>query len=259
MKFGKIENRTDSSFYQEQMEVRFCHCDPSHRMKMSELFRVMTNMADMAFEFRGMDHQYLMEREVVFLISQVSVLVHRMPVQTDVIQVATWEEKTERARFLRNFCVWDAKTGETMVEASSSWMMVNPVNRTILRPAQFMGTLYPMPEETSGAPAFVRLRLSETDKGVQKAGERKIVYSDLDGNGHVDNARYIEMAADVLSEKMVESPLKTLQVVFNKETMLGDTMELYSRETPGGTFVKGATDGKDNFICMLTFEVDGHA
>ena len=120
MKFGKIENRTDSSFYQEQMEVRFCHCDPSHRMKMSELFRVMTNMADMAFEFRGMDHQYLMEREVVFLISQVSVLVHRMPVQTDVIQVATWEEKTERARFLRNFCVWDAKTGETMVEASSS-------------------------------------------------------------------------------------------------------------------------------------------
>ena len=93
---------------------------------------------------------------------------------------------------------------------------------------------------------------------MQKAGERRIVYSDLDGNGHVDNARYIEMAADVLSEQMVKSPLKTLQVVFNKETMLGDKMELYSKETPGGTFVKGVTDGKDNFICLLTFEEDGH-
>lgn len=260
MEFLPVENRTDSSFYQEQMEVRFCHCDPSHRMKMSELFRVLTNMADMAFEFRGMDHQYLMERGIVFLISQVSVRVYKMPVQTDLIQVATWEEKIEKARFIRNFCVWNAKTGAVLVEASSTWMLVNPVTCSILRPAQFTGSLYPMPEKTSGAPAFVRLRLSETEEGVQKAGERTLVYSDLDGNGHVDNARFIEIAADVLGQRMVDLPLETLQVVFNKEAMLGETMELYVKETQNGATIKGMTDGKDNFVCTLCFaEEDGHA
>ena len=253
MKFMKIENRTDSSLYQERMEVRFCDCDPSHRMKMSELFRVMTNMADMAFEFRGMDHQYLMERGVVFLISQVSVRIHQMPVQTDLIQVATWEEKIERAKFLRNFAVWDVKNGEQLVEASSTWMMVNPVTRSILRPAQFTGSLYPMLEETSGAPAFIRLKLPEGEEGVRYAGPRKVVYSDLDGNGHVDNARFIEITADALSQRMMEHPLETLQVVFNKEAMLGDTMEMYVRETSNGAVVKGMTNGKDNFVCALTF------
>ncbi len=254
MKFMPIDNRTDSSLYQEQMEVRFCHCDPSHRMKMSELCRVMTNMADMAFEFRGMDHQFLMEKELVFLISQVSVQVIRMPEQTDLIQIATWEERIERAKFIRNFCVWNVKTGEVMIEASSTWMLVNPVTRSILRPAQFGGSLFPMPEETSAAPAFKRLKMPETEEGVVSAGARKIVYSDLDGNGHVDNTRYIEMTADVLSERMLEAPIDTLQVVFNKETMLGDCMELFVRETADGAAVKGMTDGKDNFICAVTFK-----
>ena len=49
MEFTPINNRKDSSFYQEEMEIRFCQCDASHRLKVSELFRIMTNLADMAF------------------------------------------------------------------------------------------------------------------------------------------------------------------------------------------------------------------
>ena len=42
MEFTPINNRKDSSFYQEEMEIRFCQCDASHRLKVSELFRIMT-------------------------------------------------------------------------------------------------------------------------------------------------------------------------------------------------------------------------
>ena len=70
-----------------------------------------------------------------------------------------------------------------------------------------------MLEETSSAPAFIRLKLPEGEEGVRYAGPRKVVYSDLDGNGHVDNARFIEITADALSQRMMEHPLETLQVV----------------------------------------------
>ncbi len=252
-----IENRTEEGFYQEEMEVKFCQCDASHRLKLSELFRILTDIADTAFAFRGMDHQFLMENRMVFLITRFSVQVSRIPVQTEQIRVATWEQQIERAQFIRNFCVWDTQ-GNVLIEVSSGWILVDPVDRSILRPDQFeerfSGSLRPMPEEKSGAPDFVRLRLRESDEGVLRGEDRKIVYSDIDGNGHVDNARYIDMAMDILPERLSSLPPEYVQVAFNREAMLGESLQMFWKEDGGKVTVKGMAEGKDSFICMIGFE-----
>ena len=252
-----IENKTEEGFYQEEMEVKFCQCDASHRLKLSELFRILTDIADTAFAFRGMDHQFLMENRMVFLISRFSVQVSRMPVQTERIRVATWEQQCERAQFIRNFCVWDTQ-GNALIEVSSGWILVDPVNRSILRPGQFEerfpGSLRPMPEEKSGAPDFIRLRLRESEEGVLQGADRKIVYSDIDGNGHVDNARYIDMAMDILPERLSSLSPEYVQVAFNREAMLGESLQMFWKEENGRVTVKGMAEGKDSFICMIGFE-----
>ncbi len=252
-----IENRTEQGLYQEEMEIKFCQCDASHRLKLSELFRILTDMADSAFAFRGMDHQFLMENRMVFLITRFSVLVNRMPVQTERVRVATWEQQIERAQFIRNFCVWD-KDGNTLIEVSSGWILVDPVDRSILRPVQFEerfpGSLRPAPLEKSGAPDFVRLRLRETDEGALRGDDRKIVYSDIDGNGHVDNARYVDMAMDILPERLSCLSPKYVQVAFNREAMLGESLQMFWKEDEGKVTVKGMAEGKDSFICMIDFE-----
>ena len=228
MEFTPINNRKDSSFYQEEMEIRFCQCDASHRLKVSELFRIMTNLADMAFEFRGMDHQFLMKRRMVFLITRVSVNIHRMPLQIEKIRAATWEQSVDRAQF----------------------------------DEAFPGFLHPQPENLSGAPAFARLRLKETEEGTESCPPRRIVYSDIDGNGHVDNARYIEMAFDVLPESLTGKSPREVQIVFSREAMPGETLSLY-RKIDGEkalttalttALIKGAADGKDSFLCEVTFD-----
>ncbi|MBR6790125.1 MAG: hypothetical protein IKM31_04585 [Oscillospiraceae bacterium] len=236
------------------MVVLFSQCDPAHRLKMSELFMIMTNMADNAFAYRGMTHQQLVEEmQAAFLLSQVSVQVYKMPIQNEILRVATWEGSCERARFLRNFCIWNKETGELLVEAASSWMLVNPYTRQILRPSSFAGQMFPIPEEKSGAPEFKRIRMKEEDEGVRMVGMRPVLYSDLDGNGHVDNARYIEMAADILSDRMIKEVPKTLQVQFAKEAVFGETMAMYRLDNGNEAVVKGSMDGKDNFICAIEF------
>lgn len=252
-----IENKTEEGFYQEEMEVKFCQCDASHRLKLSEMFRILTDIADTAFAFRGMDHQFLMENRMVFLITRFSVQVKRMPVQTERIRVATWEQQIERAQFIRNFCVWDTQ-GNVLIEVSSGWILVDPVDRSILRPGQFEerfpGSLRPMPEEKSGVPDFVRLRLRESDESVLQGEDRKIVYSDIDGNGHVDNARYIDMAMDILPERLSSLSPEYVQVAFNREAMLGESLQMFWKENDGKVTVKGMAEGKDSFICMIDFE-----
>ncbi len=262
MQYQLIYNRTDDSLYQEEMEIRFCQCDANHRLKLSELFRILTNIADMAFEYRGMDHQFLLEKEMIFLITRFSVQIYQMPEQIQQIRVATWEQSIDRAQFIRNFAIWD-ENGALMVEASSGWILVNPVTRTILRPAQFEesfpGKLFPKPEKISGAPGFKRLRMKETDENAAEVSFRKIVYSDIDGNGHVDNARYMDMVMDALPYSLTELPPRTVQVVFSREAMLGEELKLYVKLTGETALIKGmsrescGTSSKDSFICEVSF------
>lgn len=257
MDFKPIDNRTDSSFYQEEMAVRFCQCDLHRRMKLSELFRIFSDLAVSAFAFRGMDTRFLWEHQMVFLISRMAVKVNRMPREGETIRAATWEQEVQRAQFLRNFQIWSG-SGELLCEARSGWVLVNPFTRAIMRPQAFMdalpGKLLPMPEEDCGAPDFQRMRLKPGQDGVEDAGDRKAVYSDFDGNGHVDNARYLDMAMDILPEGLVAREPAEVQVLFSRETLPGETLRLYRLLRADEADIKGENDGKDSFVCSIRFQ-----
>ena len=58
-----------TSWYEKEIELRFCDCDPKKQAKPSTLCKYMADLAGIAFGARGMDHQYLLERGYVFLLS----------------------------------------------------------------------------------------------------------------------------------------------------------------------------------------------
>ena len=256
MDFKPIGNRTDSSFYQEETAVRFCQCDFSHRLKLSELFRLFSDLAVSAFAFRGMDTRFLLEHQMVFLISRMAVGIRRMPLEGETLRLSTWEHEVQRAQFLRNFQVWSG-TGELLCEARSGWAMVNPFTRAIMRPQAFMdalpGRLLPMPEEDCGAPEFKRLRLKPGEGGAEYAGDCTAVYSDIDGNGHVDNARYLDMAMDLLPAEMTAREPAEVQVLFSRETLPGEILRLYRLLQADEADIKGENGGKDSFGCSIRF------
>ena len=256
MDYRPIYNQVTSSYYQEEQAVRYCQCDYNHRLKLSELFQMFSDLAVTAFAFRGMDTQFLLGRQMVFVISRMAVGIRRMPREGEKLCLSTWEQEVQRAQFLRNFQVWD-QAGDLLMEARSGWALVNPFTRAIMRPQEFdealPGRLLPMPEEDCGAPAFLRLRLKETDPDTEPAGERKAVYSDIDGNGHVDNARYLDMAMDVLPQGMTAREPAEVQVLFSRETMPGETLSLFRKVGEDGADVKGIIGGKDSFCCRIRF------
>ena len=256
MDFKPVDNSPASSFYQERQKVRFCQCDRSHRLKVSEMFRMFSDIAVTAFAFRGMDTAFLLEHQMVFLISRVAAGIRRMPMEGEEIQLATWEQEVQRAQFLRNFQIWSSE-GELLAEARSGWVLVNPFTRAIMRPLAFEealpGKLRPMPEEDCGAPDFLRLRLKAGQPGVEEMGSRTAVYSDIDGNGHVDNARYLDMAMDILPEEMTLRQPREVQALFSRETLLGESLFLYRQLEEDGGLIKGENGGKDSFFALLRF------
>ena len=81
-----------------------------------------------------------------------------------------------------------------------------------------------------------------------------MVYSDLDGNGHVNNSVYGDMACDVLPMELFEGELKEFAINFVKEAKIGDTITLYGGADGGSRIVAGYIGDALCFECAFTFE-----
>jgi acyl-ACP thioesterase len=80
-----------------------------------------------------------------------------------------------------------------------------------------------LPPEANGAAA-----LRERDN-LQKAAERKALYTDIDFNGHVNNVRYIQWIEDTLDPKLLESAVKMrFDINYLSEILGGEVTEILS-------------------------------
>ena len=221
------------------------------RIKASTVCELMSNLAGVAFGSRGMDHRYLWDHGFVFLLSRVSVRILRSPLPETRIRTATWEREANRAEYLRDF-EFRSEDGELLIASTTSWILVDPQTRQILRPSEFTaGEMLPMTEKKADVQPCGRLRLKDED--AEAVDVRRIYYSHLDGNGHVHNTIYADLAADALPADLLERPLSEFQLNFSREAFLGDEIAVLRRIDGNEAVVKGTVGGKDCFVCKMIF------
>lgn len=237
------------SIFNKTVEIRFYDCDSKKRAKVSTINKLIADIAGIGYSAAGMTHQWLWDHGYVFLLSKVSIHFGRTPIADESITVSTWERGNKGASFLRDFEIFDA-TGSKIIDARTEWILVNPESRQIIRPSSFEGIRATLPEKQANAPDCKRLKFPEGSF----AGERQVRYSDLDGNGHVYNAVYADIAVDVLPPALREKKLKTYQINFIHEAKLGDTLSLFTAVDGNTVMVKGCVGEKDSFVCELCYE-----
>ncbi len=236
------------SIYNKTVEIRFYDCDSHKRAKVSTINKFIADIAGVGYAATGMTHQWLWDHGYVFLLSRVSIRFNRMPIADETITVSTWERGNKGASFLRDFEIFDTE-GKNLIDAHTEWILVNPQSRQIIRPSSFEGIRAMLPEKQADAPDCKRLKLVEGDF----AGERQVRYSDLDGNGHVYNAVYADIAVDVLPPALREKELRAYQINFIHEAKLGDTLSLYTAVDENSATVKGCIGEKDSFVCEFCY------
>lgn len=243
----------DPNAYYKEIEIRFYDCDASHCAKPETLLRYAADVAGIAYTAKGYSHEWLWERGFVFLLSRVSIDVRRMPLADESILLETWEREVKGVLFYRDV-VFYSKSGEALVSCATAWSLVDPNARTILKPSAFAGRVDPHPQKRKADCAEAE-RLRESSS-MSPCGVRDIVYSDIDGNGHVYNAVYAGITYDVLPQGLTSRPLLSLQINFKQEALLGERLELFSdiEEETGAAAVIGIRKKDDaiSFICKVT-------
>ena len=241
--------RQDGTFEKTQ-DISFSLCDFTQKLKPSAMLCLTSDLAGEDYGDRGLPHDKLQNEGFVFLVSRVRFSIKRNVRAEERIKLVTYERKIAGPFCIRDYILEDAE-GERIIEGRSAWILCDPNTRRILRPASF-------PYEIQNH-EDIELSVGEPDKlrpveNMERLGERRVVYSDLDGNGHVNNSVYGDMACDVLPMELFEGELKEFAINFVKEAKIGDIITLYGGRDGDSHVVIGYVGEAVCFECAFTFE-----
>lgn len=239
----------DGAYFNRRFIFRFGDCGADKRASLYALMKLLSELAGEDYERRGIGHEYLVQCGRAVLLSRMRLLMSRFPVHTETVVASTWERGASGPYFCRDYEL-RTENGELIVSGSSQWIMVDITTREVLRPSLLDAGSRQIEERKSACPGCEKLRKLANP---QVLGKRPVYYSDIDGNGHVNNAVYSKIAVDFLPEEIRLKDPKDFSINFFIETKPGETLELAGMDTGNAYFVQGSADGIPHFGCKFGF------
>ena len=181
------ETDNDAFTFFHEGKIYFCQCGLNHKLSLQELLRLVTDAAVEDFNQRLMGYDELTANGIGILVSRQSFRIHSMPEGNRKVTVKTWEEKPEALQFVRAYEIFDTETKEKLVSGLSTWLLVDLNKRRILPIKNF--TMRKAPELRTEHDCLPLGKIAFPENA-ELLCERPIWYSDIDGNGHMNNARY---------------------------------------------------------------------
>ena len=179
---------------------------------------------------------------LAFILGSISVRSYEPLFSGDNIEVETWTYG-ERG-FRHNRCFRLLRDGKTVVEATSQWALIKLADGSLVKVEDMPYRVEP--GETIALPDLPsRLKMPPLSE-MEFAGERRIVYSDIDYNGHMNNTRYPDMFCDFVPE-MRENRMTGIVLSYRREAAFGHTLRVFRQKTDGGYFL--CTVDEDGNVC----------
>jgi acyl-ACP thioesterase len=222
--------------YTETYPVGFTAVDESGCLTMAAAFDYFQEAAIRHAEALGVGRAPMGELGQGWILSRMSVLMERRPRQEERVTVRTWPRGWEKLFAIRDFDILD-EADTPIVRARSCWLIVDIEKRRPLRPQATMEKL-PLNEGRDSLPGGGAALAAPEAHTAVKAGERRAAYSDIDYNGHMNNARYVQWVQDMShrdagSQSLTGAKTMRMDINYLSEVKLGEIIELWTAPIPG--------------------------
>lgn len=203
--------------FKRNIKVEWYDTDANRIVSPSRMMVYMMETANMQCVEYGFDLDRLRDSHGLgFILGGIQASFLKPLYTGDEITVHTWCRAARGYNFIRYFEI--KKEGEVVALASSSWALLDVVNKTMIRGDESYDCFFPYDEPIDNALLPRRARTSK--KEMVEAGTRRIVYSDIDYNMHMNNTRYPNMLCDFLPD-MNGKRLSALSMTYLREAPLG--------------------------------------
>ncbi len=239
-----------STAYTESVTIASYDGDINRRIRPSSILKLQQEIGEQHLNSAGLSYSFLWDNGFVFLLTRAMSIIYEAPCFEDKVTLSTCSHGVKGVNFIRSYDFTD-DTGKVLVHSVSTFVLVDPVKHGILRPSAVdkFGIIHNTGTSMSDMPAKISLpgnALSEEP--------RKIRFTDIDYNGHLNNVVYADIAMDYAPFELAKTPLKRFDINFIGEALHGDELAVAS-SLQDGVFYLGASHARGKcFTARFEFE-----
>ena len=178
--------------YAQEFRILGSSVDRYGRLKHSMILYYLQEVAGVHGSALGASFETLASRNLFWAIIRQKVQITRLPMAGETIRLETWAMPATRTYYPRSTVAYDAQ-GREIFRAIGMWVLMDMKTRALVLPGksdvEVQGMLTGSELKAPGSLAV---------KALANTALRRVRYTDLDRNGHMNNTRSLEWISDLL-------------------------------------------------------------
>ena len=213
--------------YYYEYEIKYQEVDGKKKLRLFNLENYLLEVAGTVADALGFGIAKLHPMGLTWILTRMSIEMNELPTHCEKVRFETWIESNVHMLSTRNFRIY---SGERLIgQVKSVWAVLDLEKREIVNvfnDPMFEGCVDGEVIEM----ARVRMTTIPEPTGVVP---HKVVYSDIDYNGHCNSCRYLQAMTDAYLPDYYGKKVR-LDISYSKEAMLGETLQTYYLITEDG-------------------------
>lgn len=228
--------------------------DVNSRLRAASFMELAQEIASIDVNRIGMSDKDLTQINAVWILAKMHIHFDRVPSRFEEIDLSTWHRGQDGAKFIRDYKMNDAG-GNTIVRATSSWIIMDIDDRKILRGV----ILEPFIKKDAAVSEYALEEYCPkisfpSDAEIIADTVHKVCYSDIDYNRHTNNTKYILWSLDALpAEVTTGSDISDIIINFNREAHLGEEVSIVAGRKDGEYYIIGKSEDERIFTAKFIF------
>ena len=214
---------TLKKIWTEEYPIYWYDTDRNGQLKMSAIANYLQESAWRHANHLGFGYEDAQKRNEFWVIISLMIRMVGKPEWGQKLIVETWPKGVDRLFAYRDFKLMDEK-GAVVGAATSAWMILDkdtrrPKNVDLVKPVLHLATHQDVLD--CNPPLLKPL------KEISSTAPRKVRFSELDQNGHVNNIRYIDWSLDAMpADWHHEHRIRTLVINYLAEVQSEEMIEI---------------------------------
>lgn len=206
--------------YNYEYEIKYQEVDGNKKLRLFNLENYLLEVAGTVADQLGFGIAQLHPKGLTWILTRLSLEMYELPTHCEKVRFETWIESNAHMLSTRNFRIYSSD--KLIGQCKSVWAVLDLQKREIVN--IFDDPIFA--DSVDGdviEMARVRMTTLPEPTGCMP---HKIVYSDIDYNGHCNSCRYLQAMMDAYLPNYYGKKIR-LDINYSKEVMLGDELQTY--------------------------------
>lgn len=213
--------------YNYEYEIKYQEVDGEKKLRLFNLENYLLEVAGTVADDLGFGIANLHPKGLTWILTRLSVEMYELPTHCEKVRFETWIESNAHMLSTRDFRIY---SGDKLIgQCKSVWAVLDLEKREIVNifdDPMFEGCVDGEMIEMNR----IRMTTIPEPTGIVP---HKIVYSDIDYNGHCNSCRYLQAMTDAYLPAYYGKKVR-LDINYQKEAMLGEELQTLYLVTEDG-------------------------